>query len=108
MRSRSSLPALKCGMYLAGILTGSPVLGLRPHAWQTVIEAETTKATNLCPSPFGQRMRQFTQNGVDGQFEVFEGKLGMAQRKLFDEFRSGHGFVEAGSTNWSSRISWKD
>ncbi len=28
--SLSSLPALKCGMYLAGTFTGPPVFGLRP------------------------------------------------------------------------------
>lgn len=29
-RSRSSLPGLKCGTYLADTMTATPVLGLRP------------------------------------------------------------------------------
>ena len=89
-RSRSSLPALKCGAYLADHHDTLTRLWIASFTWRTVVNTETAEAAYLDPITVGEVAGYFIKNCTNRKIDIVGRELGELGGKLLDKFGACH------------------
>ena len=89
-RSRSSLPALKCGTALPGTATSSPVRGLRPIRCTPPAGGEGAEAAQLDPIATCQGRDDLLEHRVHDPLDVAGVEMRIGGGKPLDQTGSGH------------------
>ncbi len=89
-RSRSSLPALKCGTCFSGTCTFSPDFGIATGARGAIVETEAAEPADLDAFPLREALGHRVEDHLDRELGVLGHQLRELGGQAVDQLRFGH------------------